>query len=323
MPSKITGYPVDVVTLYDNGMNVKEISKQFNYGRDALRSYIKLNSKNYRGRHKHILNTDYFKSNDKDMYWLIGLLAADGCVYKNTIKLSQSGPTGYSIISHITKLLDYKNPIGKHNPKNGNTSYNITISSKEMIDDIGKFGIIPQKTKSYKLPEILEENNFKNFIRGYIDGDGCVGIYDNGSGSEYLQVSVVGTKNFIHALQSRILLKNNKILEKGGVFELRYTGETAIVFLNWLYSDIETFKSHKYELFKSYIDNFTPKKWSIYNKKKFIFYTEYFNNSVDDAASALGVPFQTIYSWKKSKTKIIKKSENLYIKDFGIVYVFL
>ena len=43
-----------------------------------------------------------------------------------------------------------------------------------MVKDLEKYGIVRNKTKTVYLPE-LEDKLIKHFIRGYIDGDGCIG----------------------------------------------------------------------------------------------------------------------------------------------------
>lgn len=58
-----------------------------------------------------------------------------------------------------------------------NDSYRIRIYSKDIVEDLISHGITPDKTHNYKLPE-FSMKYFFDFLRGYIDGDGC--YYDSG-----------------------------------------------------------------------------------------------------------------------------------------------
>src|SRR5579885_550162 len=138
----------------------------------------------FRKRNK--VNDDFFDTpNEKSLYWA-GFLAADGCLRKDQkrIKLELSTQDR----SHIEKfkndikseatIYDIARPASKLLKKNKYvkdkyfSSY-IEIGSSKIFDDLGKYGVIPQKTYICTMPEWLINNeNVRHFIRGFIDGDG-------------------------------------------------------------------------------------------------------------------------------------------------------
>ena len=56
---------------------------------------------------KYSVEDDYFEELTSEGAWLIGFLAADGSVHKNTLTFSQSGRKGLRLVEHIKKVLKY------------------------------------------------------------------------------------------------------------------------------------------------------------------------------------------------------------------------
>ena len=56
----------------------------------------------------------------------------------------------------------------------------LRVYSKQLVDDLIALNIVPNKTKSSLYP-IIPNDYFFDFLRGYIDGDGCYYINRNGN----------------------------------------------------------------------------------------------------------------------------------------------
>lgn len=52
----------------------------------------------------------------------------------------------------------------------------LTITNKKIVDDLVKLKCVPRKSCIIELPtyDIVPENLFRHFLRGYFDGDGCM-----------------------------------------------------------------------------------------------------------------------------------------------------
>ncbi|WP_421021935.1 hypothetical protein, partial [Klebsiella pneumoniae] len=73
----------------------------------------------------------------------------------------------------LDKLNQELNGTGKiYEPKKRNEA-SLAYSSKELFDDLGKYGIVPNKTFSAYVPAIDKEL-MPHLIRGIFDGDGTV-----------------------------------------------------------------------------------------------------------------------------------------------------
>lgn len=143
--------------------------------RSCVRKQIKVSSKLEdrikRGKTHRVysFNDNLFEKIDSESkaYWL-GFLAADGNVSENKISLCLADKDKEHLNCFKTFMgIKTKNYITSKN------SEKVSIRSFQMANDLEKYGIIPNKTFSIRLPN-LSENMIRHFIRGYFDGDGCI-----------------------------------------------------------------------------------------------------------------------------------------------------
>lgn len=148
----------------------------------------------------------YFQNidNEKKSYFL-GLIVADGSInYKlNTLQLSLKEEDSY-ILEELIKEIYYDRNLRKidiYNKRNINHSiqYQITITSKDFIEDLKSYGIIQNKSKKdFKFNfDKIPKKYIKDFIRGYFDGDGC--FYFNKK-TKNSHVTLTGQTTFIKDL---------------------------------------------------------------------------------------------------------------------------
>lgn len=185
--------------------------------------------------------------------WLMGLLAADGCIIDGKrICIAQSHSAGKQLIKYVKNLLDFAGNI-RHDMNVDN--YFLQVTSPLLVKQLNKYGIVSRKSTILKFPK-MPEKFIKSFIRGYFDGDGSVGIYNNGKGSRNLIASFVGTEQFIFECRKYIPIKANplKIKRCQNLYELRWNGKKAIEFCNWLFSSSELFSYYKKKKFNDYMN---------------------------------------------------------------------
>lgn len=212
---------------------------------------------------KYFVNDSYFDILSPQTCWLLGLLASDGSINKDRfIKISQSGDEGLKCINYVKKAINFTGPIFSYLPKNSkNKVYNLTINSKEWVKTLNKYNIIQNKTKSFNISkDILENLDFLRwFLIGYIDGDGCIGIYSSRGPTNdktYLVIELVCNQNVVKQLENALTNFKPMIIKKSNsLFEIRFNNKKGYIFGKWLYSDInkiEMYKSYKYQKFNDY-----------------------------------------------------------------------
>jgi len=106
-------------------------------------------------------------------YW-IGFLMADGCVNDHTnVTLCLS----LKDIEHMRKykmFMKTDRPIYTYyHKKSGTSRCTLALTSKRIVRDLGRYGVIKNKGGKEQLKNIPPEY-IRDFILGYFDGDGCI-----------------------------------------------------------------------------------------------------------------------------------------------------
>ena len=133
----------------------------------------------YKTNHEYLDNID----TEAKAYFL-GLMYADGCVSpkngnrQHRMTISITAEDGY-IFEHFSDLTskkaDFKNSpsIVKAGCK---PQYQFRVTSNKIGEKLIEFGCYSNKSRiGMKFPELPEEM-YKHFIRGFLDGDGCITI---------------------------------------------------------------------------------------------------------------------------------------------------
>lgn len=159
---------------------------------------------------KHFVNKDYFEKIDTEWkaYWL-GFLYADGCNdFSNCCVRLKLQKSDIDLLQKFKKSLQSTAPIKtfwakerviqnrRIDPKE---NCEIIICCKKMCEDLIKHGCVPNKTYSLQFPsfDVVPENLFRHFIRGFLDGDGwtCCNLE-----KKMVSIGFVGINSFITPL---------------------------------------------------------------------------------------------------------------------------
>lgn len=247
------------------------------------------------------MNDDFLETESHEKYWLIGLLASDGSIGKhNQVILSQSGEEGLNRIEYVKSLLNSNYPI-KGTKTTAKISYRFQISSAKIVQKLKEYNIVRNKTLVYSFPNIPEKY-LSSFLAGYIEGDGCITISHNKTGAEYLSVSFVGTNEFILKCNETVPIKGG--LRKhnlSSVYELRWYGKKAVLFCDWLFQYSELYHGIKYKNYLYGKDIVSKSRDAKYKEIKIKVFNDLQNKDINviSYAKAIGIPYQTIYKWKK------------------------
>lgn len=190
---------------------------------------------------KYWTDPDAFTGESAASQWALGLMASDGNVRSKAaqIRFGQSaGNKGF-----LDALKIHIGHSGEPYFQASTNSYMLSWTSRRHVADLGNYGIIDNKSLTYSLPDL--QRMTWEFIRGYIDGDGTVGVYSNGTHRKYLRISWVGTPKFIAQCADWIPIQGRRY-SRGSVEEIVFFGKKAIEIGKLIYKDHSCFKSRKY-----------------------------------------------------------------------------
>lgn len=269
----------EAVKLYNDGASFTELSKLFNCSLTGIRDflvenrYIKsrgnkdITGKDYNKRHS--CNDSFFDKIDseKKAYWL-GYLFADG--YNNTdkkvINFGQSEPQE-EMVYRLKEDLEASQPISINGPRintirgkeiTSKPAHKITITSKQLSEDLAKHGCTQGKTFTITFPNI--DDQFKShFIRGYFDGDGSIVNTKHLKGTSGAQFNIIGTLDLLLGIQKELVekaglneVKISPARKDSQVYQLIYGGiENVKKFYSYLYSNSEIYLPKKKNIFES------------------------------------------------------------------------
>lgn len=248
---------------YSEGFTIKQISEIANCSDQTIKSRVKkfnLNDGKSLRTRKHSYNLNFFNKidNEKKAYWL-GFVFADGYIsnktgeYRLKIELSIKDISHLEIFKNeICSTLNIKESTHFDNRlKNPSKRVTLKIYSKEIVSQLISLGMVPGENHRNIVPTISEEL-IPHFIRGYLDGDGCITT----SGRNQVEVKFSGGFNILNYISQNI---NNISSTKNYPFEpdnrkmfiLRWGGNiNSMKIKNFLYSNSTIHLSRKYNKIK-------------------------------------------------------------------------
>lgn len=125
---------------------------------------------------KYSCNDDFFKDQNSNMAYILGLIASDGSISKkeNLIAI-QLQEEDRDILEQIRNITQVERPLEEYIRKETNHKIcSFRNWSSEWKKDLSHFGITPQKTFTLQPPLFLKKEYIIDYIRGYFDGDGSI-----------------------------------------------------------------------------------------------------------------------------------------------------
>lgn len=252
-----------VIERYNELKNLKKVAKSFGVSLRPIKRILKENNFELTNR-RYEVNHDYFESIDTEekAYWL-GFLFADGCVRKTksgsqlVLKLSVKDEEHLKLfksnINSEHKIDYYQNKtVSKKGTLSTSDNCVIRINSNKLIEDIINQGCTPRKTFTIDKPTI-DEKFYKDFIRGYYDGDG------NFFYSEKTKMSVVTIVCASEKFREFLIEVISKIPNIGNIHEDKEKYNIKIVnivgivsFLDYVYKESNIHLERKKEYYEKY-----------------------------------------------------------------------
>lgn len=179
---------------------------------------------------------DIFENIDtpEKAYWL-GFITADGCLNEtnNRVSIDIGGEDKEHLIHFINFIQgDIKLLKTTVHPQTKNELCHVSLCGKENYNNLTRLGLCPKKSGKEKY---IHTHFDRDYIRGLIDGDGC--IRSNLSGIE-----LVGSYDLLYEVQQKFKtelgINPHKIMTHGVIYKIAYCSKKDIyTIINWLYKD--------------------------------------------------------------------------------------
>ena len=130
---------------------------------------------------KYTLNEDFFSGWSATMAYVLGFWYADGYMRHERSYRVLFFSNDRDHLAQIASVMESNSPI--RTVVKGVSCGGLCLHSKKLYSDLALLGGIRRKSTSMKLPDI-PPNYFRDFLRGYFDGDGSVHF-----------ISYIATKN--------------------------------------------------------------------------------------------------------------------------------
>ena len=257
-------------------------------------------------RKKYNFDLNFFKKETPELYWLLGLLASDGNVEEksNRISISQSGEKGKQRIEFVKKITNSNYPIQHY--KN---SFSINFISEELKDILQEYNIISKKTYVFNINDKYNKNLLPYFYEGYIEGDGCVSIREYRKDFYTLQLSFVGTEDFIKKSFEILPFTTQitKVKKAKNLYVIWWTGKKAKQLYDFYFNREKVFCDGKFKKIENFEkqhfqDSFLRDYFKIKKIQDYI--NDNFYKTRIEIAEELNEHFQYLYDFE-NKNKIV------------------
>ncbi|HBU07589.1 MAG TPA: hypothetical protein DEB09_05950 [Candidatus Magasanikbacteria bacterium] len=218
---------------------------------------------------KYSINEKFFDKWSDKMAYVLGFFYADGSMEDASYlrgKYIRFSSTDGELLNEIKMVLKsqhkiYKSPsYGTHKAK-----YLLRIGSHKLYKSLEKIGLYPNKSLTIQLPKIPKKYFF-DFLRGYLDGDGCIYLeMAKGKKQEKIikKLSTIftsGSKIFLEELKEK--LNNYCKIDKKYVYnsrrsyQLRYGTADSLKILDLIYKNKndKLFLKRKYQTYQKYLE---------------------------------------------------------------------
>jgi len=250
-----------ICNQYTDGYNTSEISKKLKIHPSTVCKVLKKNNIKIRegtdNKRKYFLNEEWLQEIDKEAKaYFIGLFLADGNISKSKNDISlRLHSQDKGVLERLSYYFYNENRVSSYLEDINKTATPVSklcVYSKRIKSQLSEIGLKPNKSKTVKIPNI-RSSLLPHFIRGLLDGDGCICIRPNGR----VTVDFTGNKYIINSLQE--ILKEKEIFssvfysEKKDSWSLQINRVLDVEkFLDWIYFESNIYIERKYDKYRHF-----------------------------------------------------------------------
>lgn len=251
---------IQITKRYLSGERVRTLAKEFQLSQVTINAFFRRHGIQQRYR-TFSFNDNYFDEIDsEDKAYFLGFIIADGCIYKNRLKISIKS-IDIDVLEKFKRFIDgnfsinLQTQISTYGMLQTST---IEISSGSIVEALARLGVSERKTETATLPNIRPDL-IRHMIRGYMDGDGSFTKYLNRGVHIKYGMNFCGSPETLEFLRNHLrtihgsegsLSKRRKDSESR-VLQLCYSGGLTVKkYLHYLYNDANVFLDRKMQKFK-------------------------------------------------------------------------
>jgi len=192
-----------VICEYREGLSIAAIGALFGVSGTAIGGLLKRRGIELRtlseAARKLPCNHLYFSEplDEERAYW-IGFILADGAVNDKSYGVAE-----YVAVTlagkdrgHLEKFkasLQSGHKITEIIKPTGHTGARVAISSPEMVSDLRRFGVVPNKSADHNFSDLIPVDLLRHYFRGYFDGNGSI---SSNTGSLWT-ITLVASERFL------------------------------------------------------------------------------------------------------------------------------
>lgn len=252
----------EIIYKYSFGnYNMKMLSKEYNISILFIKKALQNNKIEVRRSgtpRLYKVNDYYFDEIDsEEKAYFLGFLYADGSISKDMNCVSMNLQVGdKEILQKLNDLVQPERPLWFRNNqrvRDGETrrgtkdQFCMSIRSKRIPQMLEKWGCAHNKTyKHMEFPSFLSSELIPHFIRGFLDGDGCIykGLVSFTGRFEFLKGLKAITEKEIELIGD--IRNYYPISNEFGRFI--FSGKKrSLQFLNWIYKDATIYMERKFQ----------------------------------------------------------------------------
>ena len=242
-----------IIDVFNSGMECRNIPNYMGVSNRSVARVLSEASVNTKRKNRYTLDESYFDViNSTKKAYLLGLMAADGCVTKTNYIAFES------IDIELTKILidelQYSGEMRTIKPGIYKSHYRINFSSQRLAKALSKYGVVTGRmfTGDFYFPR--QSKYLAAYLLGYFDGDGCAYVNKGRSGG---LVCIVGAWEFSYELVRLLNMGSVQEHQLKKVYYWRiYSREHIEAFYNFVYSDsslgLQRKKQKKEQILGSY-----------------------------------------------------------------------
>ena len=241
----------NIIEDYKSGIGVTKLQRKYGILEHKIKNILIKNNISKISHPNKTKNINYFEKIDTpEKADILGFIIADGNIsshnnqYSLKIHLQKED---VSILNFISKELDSSCSI-KIKENSGLESCYVSYTSRKLIEDLIKLGVVPNKTGKEYLPfDLISEELHKDLISGFFDGDG--GLRTNGI------VSFCSSNlKLLETLQKKMNL-NRKIIFDRNCYSFTLLKKDSEIFYKEYYQKSPFQLKRKKERFEYVFDN--------------------------------------------------------------------
>ena len=256
----------EYISKYKDGNSINYIHMK--YGIDTIiLSYI-LHSENVSIRKDGRKSTDnptaFLSINDEYNAYMLGFFYADAHVYNDNKRYGVDITLAYKDYDHLCVIrnwLSLDRVIRSRTARCNGSEYpacRLTVCSKTIAERLILLGCTNRKSLTLEFPteEQVPRYLLNHFMRGYFDGDGSVGIYNNGKDP---RISLDGTISFLtkyYDILSEYGIKPTRVKLRSKSYSITKSGRDQLkIIYKFLYENSTIHLERKKIIFDEIVNN--------------------------------------------------------------------